>query len=323
MDMVKGRSETELSPILEQDTFPIYDNGGTPASDDGYVKVALSTVFPAVPRVVGAKLAESDPSFIPSENGKLLIQPGYSYGAGTITLVNDTIAAQPALRIEPVGVNQSDQPVGRFVYNGGGVGAHRAVQDSNGALYPIFDTGSGALNWPTVSFKTIGDRTFAIESSNQAFERGVVVYDIAGDNYINLEASTEVSNVDLFVDSAAIATERIVQGSGSDITPTGDEISGQEGNPFQEFWLQLYYNASAPLGERVQHNGGGQILVNIPCQISFGNGFFTAFFNADADAEGEEIRWSALASRYEADIGEDSTFGPDSTIRPHQSITTA
>ena len=315
--------EAEVSPIVAQDTFPIYDNEGTPAADDGYVKVALSTVFPSVPRIIVAKLAESELAFIPSENGKLLVQPSYSYGAGTITLVDDTIGAQPALRVEPIGVNQSDQPVARFVYNGGGTGAHLVLADSNGAQYPIFDIGSAALNWPTVSFRGVGSPSFAVESSLQAFERGFFVYDISGDSYINLEASVDVSNVDLFVDSAAAASARIVQGSGSDITLTGDQISGQDGNPFQEFWLQLYWNASAPIGERVQHNGGGQILVDIPCQISFGNGFLTAFFNADAVAEGEEIRWNALAGRHEADIGADSTFGPDSTIRPHQSITTA
>ena len=85
--------------IVEQDTFEIFDNGGAPASDDGYVKVALSTVFPAVPRVVGSKVAESDPAFIPSANGKLLIQPNYQFGAASITFPNATIAAQPALRL--------------------------------------------------------------------------------------------------------------------------------------------------------------------------------------------------------------------------------
>lgn len=306
-------------PTITQDTIAIFDNEGTPAADDGYVKVALSTDYPTIPRIIVGQVASNSPIFKATAEGKLLISSRYLFNNSSITLQNDTIVAQPELHIEPVGHFGSTTTGGRFVYNGGGVGAHKYIQNAAGDKFPIYDTGDAAEFWPIVRVH-VSDNSFSFNFSDN-FAAKLYVFDQNGRNAIEVEASTDVNNETLYVDAAAgAATDTLVQESGSDITIlAANMVSTSGGSAVDQFWLQIYHKASAPIAERWQHNGGGgQIPYDIPSQVAFGNGLITLKYNLNASSEGAEVRYSTADDRFEADIDANSTVGLDGTKRPHQ-----
>ena len=193
------------------------------------------------------------------------------------------------------------------------------VENAGGDKFPIYDTGANADMWPTMSYRP-GDTQLVIEAtSDQAFGNEMFIYNTLGDNSIQLNVSTDASNIDLFVDAApADPTETIVQGSGGDIDITGPQLAGNNNNPFGNLFTKLYYKEGEASGAELLHDSA-QLPKDVKVQLPFGNGEITVTYNANASTEGKEIRYSAGNSRFEADLSGDLTFGLGG-FRPYQAV---
>lgn len=306
-------------PTVTQDTLDIFDNAGSPASNDAYVKLALSTDYPTIPRIIASQTTGDGPIFKQTAESKMLIIPRYLFNNASITFQDATVAGLEELRIEPVGHFGATTTSGRFVYNGGGTGAHKYIDTALGSRFPIYDTGAAAEAWPIVKIGIPGNTLVFNATDN--FGAKLYVFDKNGKNVIELLANSNVGNETLYVDPAAgSATDTLVQDSGADITVAGTSmVQGAGGNAVDQFWIQVYHKASAPIAERWQYDGGGgQIPYDVPAQVAFGNGFVTLKYNLNASSEGEEVRYSIANSRFEADIGANGTVGLDGTKIPHQ-----
>ena len=301
-------------PRITVPTVTLHHNASIP-STDGYV--TLNVNFGVQARFFGTSLdSVIDYTFWNWTSGFHLMRRS-GVGEDTITLDNQTITTQKAVRVMPVGSAE-----GILVADIGGSGAsHSYFTTTTGDRFPVYDFPAASIaTFPQLRAASANNFLFQANFGSgftvgkvTGGEQRLTVYSTTGKV---IQVQNGSANALLYLDGS----NNLCQGSGSDITvKTASLLSSLSPDGMARF--QVYINENNGSHEYLEHDF---LFVPNDIQVPFEatNNCITVKYNANAASEGVPARWSASNSRMEADMVGNANLTLKASIveQPNQQI---